>query len=433
MDSRTPTAYLKITVLRHSRIFWLLVAALFLTCSAGAQTKKQLEEQRNKLLEQIIFTKKQIEDVQKKKSTSLNQLVTLKKQIQVRERLIENYGNEVSLAQQQIDQMGAVIEALERDLQKLKAEYGRMLQVAYRNRSGYNSLLLILSARDFNQAYLRLRYLQQYNDFRQTQVRLINKTQEALNKRKAELERKKAEKEGLLREEETQKTLLTYESDKTNQLVKDLAQNERQLRKELQDKEAARQRLNKAIEDLIRREIEEARRKEAERQRAAGKKPAPTSTAKPKNEEFELTPEAKALGNDFAANQGKLPWPVSKGFVSATFGEHPHPVLKNVKERNDGVNIRTPQGTAVSAIFRGEVTAVVNIPGMQRAVIIRHGQYLTVYAHLGSVTVSKGDKVTTGQQIGTVYFDEDENKAEVHLQVWKGTTKVDPQQWIARK
>ena len=408
-----------------------LVVLLLLVTTAHAQTKKQLEEQRNKLMEQISFTKKQIEAVQKKKSTSLNQLVTLKKQIQVRERLIENYGNEVSLTEQQIDNLNMVVESLERDLAKLKEEYARMLQVAYRNRSNYNSLLLILSASDFNQAYLRLRYLQQYNDFRQTQVRLINQTQASLNKRKVQLEQKKAEKEGLLREEENQKTLLSYESDKTNQLVSSLAQNEKQLRKELQDKESARQRLNKAIEDIIKREIEAARKKEEERLRALGQKP--TSTTRPKGEEFQLTPEAKALGADFAANQGKLPWPVEKGFISATFGEHPHPVLRNVKERNDGVNIRTAQGSAVKAVFRGEVTAVVNIPGMQRAVIIRHGQYLTVYAHLASVNVAKGDKVTTGQQIGTVYFDEEENKAEVHLQVWKGTTKVDPQGWIARK
>ncbi len=423
-----------LTVFQRTTVVWIraLVVLLLLVTTAQAQTKKQLEEQRNKLMEQISFTKKQIESVQKKKSTSLNQLITLKKQIQVRERLIENYGNEVSLTQQQIDNLSMVIESLERDLAKLKEEYARMLQVAYRNRSNYNSLLLILSASDFNQAYLRLRYLQQYNDFRQTQVRLINQTQASLNKRKEQLEQKKVEKEGLLREEENQKTLLSYESDKTNQLVSTLAQNEKQLRKELQDKESARQRLNKAIEDIIKREIEAARKKEEERLRALGQK-QPTTTTRPRDGEFELTPEAKALGIDFAANQGKLPWPVEKGFISATFGEHPHPVLKNVKERNDGVNIRTAQGSAVKAVFRGEVTAVVNIPGMQRAVIIRHGQYLTVYAHLGSVNVAKGDKVTTGQQIGTVYFDDEENKAEIHLQVWKGITKVDPQSWIARK
>ncbi len=429
MDRPILTAYPKTTAVLIRTVLVLLLCL----STAHAQTKKQLEEQRNKLMEQISFTKKQIEAVQQKKSSSLNQLVTLKKQIQVRERLIENYGQEVNITEQQIDNLGMVVESLERDLAKLKAEYARMLQVAYRNRSNYNSILLVLSASDFNQAYLRLRYLQQYNDFRQTQVRLINQTQISLNKRKVQLEDKKKEKEGLLQEEENQKTLLTYESDKTKQLVSNLAQNEKQLRKELQDKESARQRLNKAIEDMIRREIEEARRKEAERLKAQGKKPETPAAGRPKNEEFELTPEARALGNDFAANQGKLPWPVGKGFISATFGEHPHPVLKNVKERNDGVNIRTAQGSAVNAIFRGEVTAVVNIPGMQRAVIIRHGQYLTVYAHLGSVTVNKGDKVTTGQQIGTVYFDDDENKAEVHLQVWKGTTKVDPQGWIARK
>lgn len=404
---------------------------LLLTFGAQAQTKKQLENQRNKLIEQINFTKKQIEEVQRKKAASVNQLVTLRKQIQVRQRLIENYNNDIAITQVQIDNLAELIGSLERDLQKLKAEYGKMLQVAYRNRSNYSNVILVLSAKDFNQAFKRLRYLQQYNEFRQTQVRLINKTQEGLNRRIAQLEQKKEERLNLVAEEETQKTLLGYESDKTNQLVSTLQNNEKQLRKELQEKEAARARLQRTIEDIIRREIEEARRQEAERQRKVGEKPS--VTPKTTREEFELTPEAKALGADFEANKGKLPWPVSKGFISESFGEHPHPVLKNVKVRNDGVSIRTAKSAEVKAIFRGEVTAVVSIPGMQKAIIVRHGQYLTVYAHLATVSVSKGSKIETGQTIGSVHFDEEENKAEVQLQVWRGTTKIDPSPWLAKR
>jgi septal ring factor EnvC (AmiA/AmiB activator) len=404
---------------------------LLLTFGAQAQTKKQLENQRNKLIEQINFTKKQIEEVQRKKAASVNQLVTLRKQIQVRQRLIENYNNDIAITQVQIDNLAELIGSLERDLQKLKAEYGKMLQVAYRNRSNYSNVILVLSAKDFNQAFKRLRYLQQYNEFRQTQVRLINKTQEGLNRRIAQLEQKKVERVSLVAEEETQKTLLGYESDKTNQLVSTLQNNEKQLRKELQEKEAARARLQRTIEDIIRREIEEARRQEAERQRKVGQKPS--VTPKTTREEFELTPEAKALGADFEANKGKLPWPVSKGFISESFGEHPHPVLKNVKVRNDGVSIRTAKSAEVKAIFRGEVTAVVSIPGMQKAIIVRHGQYLTVYAHLETVSVSKGSKIETGQTIGSVHFDEEENKAEVQLQVWRGTTKIDPSPWLAKR
>lgn len=416
-------------VMRASISVGLLL--LLLTFGAQAQTKKQLENQRNKLIEQINFTKKQIEEVQRKKAVSVNQLVTLRKQIQVRQRLIENYNNDIAITQVQIDNLAELIGSLERDLQKLKAEYGKMLQVAYRNRSNYSNVILVLSAKDFNQAFKRLRYLQQYNEFRQTQVRLINKTQEGLNRRIAQLEQKKVERVSLVAEEETQKTLLGYESDKTNQLVSTLQNNEKQLRKELQVKEAARARLQRTIEDIIRREIEEARRQEAERQRKVGQKPS--VTPKTTREEFELTPEAKALGADFEANKGKLPWPVSKGFISESFGEHPHPVLKNVKVRNDGVSIRTAKSAEVKAIFRGEVTAVVSIPGMQKAIIVRHGQYLTVYAHLETVSVSKGSKIETGQTIGSVHFDEEENKAEVQLQVWRGTTKIDPSPWLAKR
>lgn len=429
MDKPTPSAYRAIMA---GWTKWLL-CLLLLAGTVQAQTKKQLEEQRNKLMEQIGFTKKQIEEVQKKKEASVNQLVTLRKQIQVRERLIENFSNDINLTQSQIEGLEVLIVALENDLTKLKAEYGKMLQVAYRNRSNYSNVILVLSAKDFNQALRRLRYLQQYNSFRQTQVRLINQTQASLNKRKDQLEQKKREKEGLLQEEETQKSLLSYESDKTNQLVSKLQQNERELRKALQAQEASRVRLQRAIEDIIRRELEEARRQEAERLKKQGQKPGQVSAPKTTREEFELTPEAKALGADFEANKGKLPWPISKGFVSESFGEHPHPVLKNVKVRNDGINLRTAQGAEVKAVFRGEVTAVVSIPGMQKAVIIRHGQYLTVYAQLDDVRVSKGSKIETGQVLGTVHFDEEDNKAEMQLQVWRGTTKIDPQPWLARR
>ncbi len=422
MAKATPSAF------RIATVAWISALLLFAGTAFG-QSKKQLESQRNQLMEQISFTKKQIAEVQRKKAASVNQLVTLRKQIQVREKLIENYANDITLTQLQIDNLNELIESLERDLARLKEEYGRMLQVAYRNRSNYNNLMLVLSASDFNQAFKRLRYLQQYNDFRQTQVRLINQTQEGLNRRKAQLELKIQEKEQLLQEEENQRSLLGYESEKTNQLVLTLQRDEKKLRQELKQKEAARAKLQKAIEDIIRREIEEARRREEAKRKKAGEKPKTTA----KKDEFELTPEAKALGADFEANKGKLPWPVTKGFISEPFGEHPHPVLKNVKVRNDGVNIRTAAEAEVRAIFRGEVTAVVSIPGMQKAVIIRHGQYLTVYAHLENVTVSKGSKVETGQIIGTVHFDADENKAEVQLQVWKGTTKIDPGPWLAKR
>ncbi|MBA4304926.1 MAG: peptidase M23 [Sphingobacteriaceae bacterium] len=429
MNKPIPSVFQAIT----ARWISALVILLLWVGTAEAQTKKQLEDQRNKLIEQIGFIKKQIEEVQKKKETSVNQLVSLRKQIQVRERLIENFNNDIGLTQNQIDGLEVLIIALENDLAKLKTEYGKMLQVAYRNRSHYNNVILVLSAENFNQALRRLRYLQQYNSFRQTQVRLINQTQASLNKRKAQLEQKRQEKEMLLREEETQKSLLSYESEKTTQIVSKLQQNERDLRKELQAQEAARVRLQRAIEDIIRRELEEARRQEAERLKKQGQKPGQVSAPKTTREEFELTPEAKALGADFEANKGKLPWPISKGFVSESFGEHPHPVLKNVKVRNDGINLRTAQGAEVKAVFRGEVTAVVSIPGMQKAVIVRHGQYLTVYAHIEDVRVSKGSKIETGQVLGTVYFDDAENKAEMQLQVWRGTTKIDPQPWLARR
>ncbi len=423
------------------------------TVIAQKESKKNLENRRIQLLKEIEETRKELDRVKEKKKASLGELIVLKNQIGTREALIGNYQLEIEALSVRISDMTTIVQSMQADFERLKADYARLLRVSYKNATNYNGLLFILSANDFNQAVRRLKYLQQYNRFRKRQLMLLERTRAGLENRMRELQGIKVEKDSLKQEEETMKSVLVQESDKKNQLVSQLQQNEKQLSRDLKDKEAASRRLNRAIDDLIRREIAEAenrRKRDRDKQlaeiRARNKankgknKPEPEPepeklTAKPTTaaEELGLTPEAVALGGSFSGNQGRLPWPVKSGFISEGFGTHNHPVLKGIIMRNDGVNISTRPGEEVRAIFKGKVTGIVTIPGMQRVVLIRHGEYLTVYAHLADVKVTLDQMVDGLQPIGTVFTDTDNDKTEVHLQIRRGRQMLNPTTWISRR
>jgi septal ring factor EnvC (AmiA/AmiB activator) len=205
--------------------------------------------------------------------------------------------------------------------------------------------------------------------------------------------------------------------------MQNLTQREKKLRKDLAEKQIAKQKLDRAIENIIRKEIEAARKKAT----AAGKKNITNTNV------FNLTPESQKLSNSFSGNHGNLPWPVESGTITETFGEHPHKELKGIMIKNNGVDIQTAKNSNARSVFDGTVSGVVNIPGSGKAVIIRHGEYLTVYSNLDNVSVKTGDKVTTKQRIGTVGQSSEGDRGEIHLEIWKGVNKLDPQGWIARR
>jgi len=417
---------------------FIITSVLLIWAAIGrAQSQKpdrnRLEQQRNKLLEEINFTRQELEKVERQRKTSVNQLVTLRRQVEVRNKVIDNYETEVAILNREMEQTRAVVEALERDLGRLRDEYARMLRVAQKRMNGYPDWMLILSSDHLNQALRRMQYIRQYQSHRKMQGEMIEQVRASLTQHRKELLGVAEQKMGLLSQEEVQRNLLAGESARTSELVQRLQQDEKTLRRKLREKEEARRKLQQSIEAIIRREIELARKAEEERLRSEGKAVPPPAPSAGSAESFSLTPEARALGLDFEANRGRLPWPVARGFISESFGDHPHPVLSQVTVRNDGISLRTGAGSEARAVFKGEVTAVVSVPGMQKTVIVRHGQYLSVYAHLDRVLVSKGDKLTTGQAIGVIYTDTEEDKTELQLQIWKGTVKLDPQLWILRR
>lgn len=411
-------------------LFFILHSS-FCILHSFAQTKEELEKKKQKLLEDIDLTNELLNKTKESKWVSLNELETIEKKITIREELISNIRTQISILNKSIDKQSKIINALDRDLKAIKKEYAKMIYYAYKNQSAYNKLLFIFAAQNFNDAYRRIKYLKRYAEYRRIQANLIIHTQKDLETKVKELEAKKKVKQELLGNETEQKSLLNQEVQEKNKVVKGLQKKEKQLLADLKEKQKKAERLNKAIEDIIRKEIEEARRKAEEAERAKAKEKGIKET--PKTTGLGLTPEAAALSENFANNQGKLPWPVERGVITETFGTHEHPILKGVKTSNNGVTIKTNEGTSVRAVFEGKVVSVVFNPSFQKAVIIQHGEYYSVYSNLDNVTVKSGDNVTTKQSIGNVYTDESESKTEVHLEIWKGTTKLNPSHWIANQ
>lgn len=403
---------------------------ILICCSSllFAQSKQDLEQKKKKLAKDIEQTSKVLQETQKSKQVTLNQLVTLNKQISVRESLIGTISTEIRMLDGQIGATNNDIENLRAELAQLKKEYAAMILFAFRNQSSYNKLMFIFAAENFNQAYKRLKYLQQFSEYRQKQATYIEEAQRRLTQKMEELEGNKKVKSGLLQEEQKEKVILGKEKETQQKIANQLQSKEKQLKKQLADKQAQARKLDKAIQDIIRKEIEAARRKaEAEAKAKGTKMPGGD---KESSSNLALTPEAQKLSADFTGNKGRLPWPVEKGTIIEYFGAHEHPVLKGVQVQNNGIDIKTTAGAAVRAVFSGTVSGVIQIPGGQNAVLVRHGEYVTVYSNLKSVSVKNGQAITTKQTLGTVYTEDELSSME--LQIWKGMNKLNPVDWLAR-
>jgi len=415
------------------RGFLILGFSFLYSANLIAQTKTDLEKRKQQLNAEIALTTKILKETQKNKAATLSQLKALNRQIQIREQLIGTINSEITVIEKQTNQNTQTINLLEGQLVKLNKEYVGMVLFAFRNQSAYNKLMFVFAAKDFNQAYKRLKYLQQFSDYREKQAFYIEQTQGELNSKVTELKNKKQQKSGLLTEEQKQKKTLGIEKEDKTKIATVLQSKEQVLKKDLKEKQAAQAKLNRAIEDIIRKEIENARRKaEADARAKAGTKPGVKTETKPisTSSALNLTPEAAKLSADFASNMGKLPWPVEKGTITEGFGQHPHPVLKGITTQNNGVDIKTNANATVRALFSGEVTGIINIPGGQIAILVRHGEYVTVYSNLKSYSVKRGDKIATKQIIGVASTDAVENVTEVHLEIWKGMTKLNPENWL---
>ncbi len=402
--------------------------------SAVSQSKRELENKKNQIQKDIDYTNQLLNITKKSKSNSLVHLVTLNKKITYRSEMISTISTEIHGVDKEIGSVSTNIDSLNNRLDRLKKQYASMLYYAYKNQSSYTKLMFIFSSDDFNQAFKRIYYLRQLSDYRLRQRDLIVELQDSLNGKKSNLQNVREDKNKLLTTQERQIKELDKEKNEQVNVLNSLASKEKKLRSDLKEKQKKQQQLSAKIEEIIKREIEAARE-------AARKKAASTSTASKSTKNVVgvnsaavllNTPETIKLSADFENNKGQLPWPVEKGIISSSFGRHAHPVWHDVYVNNNGVDINSSKGAKARAIFDGRVITVFMVFG-KYAVLIQHGEYFTLYSNLENVFVKKDDKVITKQPIGTVQTNEDEGKTELHLEIWRGGNKMDPEGWIASR
>jgi septal ring factor EnvC (AmiA/AmiB activator) len=421
----------------------LFLVFVFAALAVHAQSSADLKRQRDDLTKQLDALNHEYEETANNKKTTLKQLNLLKEKINLREEEINNINSAIRNLDSQISENNNFVHNLQSQLDQLKKEYAAMVLFTYYNKGSYNKLMFVFAAKDFNQAYKRLKYLQQIGSYRERQAGYIQETQGELHVKINELDKNKKEKSNLLVDQLKQKETLGKEKETQVQVVADLSKHEGQLKQQQQDIQRKIAKTNREINSAIRREIEEARRKaeEEEKQRereAAAKAKAENkevAVVKPRvavkqltnSEVLNATPEAARLSNDFLGNRGSLPWPVAKGTLKQGFG--PYYDNEGIKSENSGWDIKTNAGATVRAVFNGEVTHISDVSGTF-LIVIKHGEYFTAYSNLRSYSVKKGQKVTTKQDIGVVATDPATGEAIVSFAVWKGLDPVNPKIWL---
>ncbi|MFM6976662.1 MAG: murein hydrolase activator EnvC family protein [Sphingobacteriaceae bacterium] len=402
---------------------------LTLTLNAFGQSSADLKRRKEALTREIEELNRTLNKTSSSKSLSLKQIRALNTKIRLREQKIKTINSEISLLDNQISENTRTVNSLQAQLNALKKEYAGMVRFAFRNQSAYSKLMFIFAADNFNQAYKRLKYLQQFTEYRKKQARYIQNTQKDLNIQIVKLDKNKQEKTYLLKDEQKEKLTLGKEKKNQTQVLTGLTKKEKQLKQELSKKQKESIQLNRALQAAIAREIEAERRKATDE---ANKTETRTGViAKPIAKGSSIlaaTPEAAKLSADFLDNRGRLPWPVANGNITEGFGRHSYGA--NVTLENNGVDISTSPGASVRAVFSGEVRKVFNV-GSTYVVMIRHGEYFTAYSNLKSVNVSAGQKVNLKQTIGTVATDPTDDSTEVHFELWKGASPLNPSSWLA--
>lgn len=399
--------------------YWFCITSflLFSFFVQAQKNKNQLQAEKQKNLKKIEEVEKILTETTSQKKNTLGELTALNQRIQSQESLILSIRSEMDLLNKEIGEDNAIIAILEEDLGKLKAEYATMLFAAQKASNSATRLTFLFSAASFDQLVMRLRYMKQYAELRQLQADQIIKTQDHLASQVKTTESKRNEKNALLNDEVAENNQLASLKSKQKTLVKNLEKQEKKFRADLTETKKAVAKLDKLIDDIIREEIARAEREAREAKARAAKN---KTTA---------APEASvALSASFVENRNKFSWPV-QGFVSDPFGTHMHPLLKGVTVRNDGINIQTKQNEQVRCIFDGTVQWVAFIPRIGTAVMVRHGDYFTVYAGLKDVVVREGQSLKTNQQLGSITPNA-EGISELRFQIRKNTQALDPQLWL---
>ncbi|GAB1448978.1 peptidoglycan DD-metalloendopeptidase family protein [Bacteroidota bacterium] len=405
----------------------------------ASQKRKELENKRALLLKQIEENKRKLAQVKKQEANKAKELQVIGKQIEHREKLIDNIGQENFELSIEIDGQKRELGKLKEELQELKEDYGRYILSAYKKRQLNQELVFIFSSKDFHQAIRRIRYLNQYGNYRMQQARFIVNTQKAIIEAINGMIAARDQKTWLMNVKEKEKKELEQDKQEENKLLNRLQVQVSLIKTQITKQERQEKELNRAISNQIAKEIAEARRLEEERRKkeearrlaeAKRTKKAPVPQEKTTSNSY-LSKVDFALSKNFEDNKGKLPWPI-EGVIVGKFGKTPHPELKGVVKNNLGIDIKAKAKSSVRAVFNGTVVRTFPIPGMDQVVLISHGEYYSVYARLETVTVKKGQEVKTKDIIGTVITNPEDQQSILHFEIYKQTELQDPAKWIKK-
>ena len=427
--------------MKLNQLFFILLLSAFAFTTFG-QTVKELNRKKEALEREIELANKNLNKTINGKKLTLTQINAVKAQIRLRQEKIATINSEMKNLDNQITENTGKVHHLQSRLVDLKKEYAGMIRFAQRNRNSYDKMMFIFAAKDFNQGYKRIKYLQQFGQYRKKQAAYIQGTEKDLNHQIVILDHDLKAKNSLLKEQESEKTKLDKNKNEQAVVLNQLSKQERQYKQDLQRKRQQQNVINQEIKAAIKREIELARKKAEEEAREAAREAARIAAAKAKaenrpvpvqapvtvkqsNELFRNSPEGK-LSAAFESSKGSLPWPVEKGYISSHFGKVK---LDQATDDHAGVIFQTSEGAGVRAVFNGTVTNVLPIYG-KYYVIVNHGEYFTVYENLKSVSVSKGTKVTTKQNIGVAGLTD--GVAEVGFRIHRKSVPQNPESWIAR-
>lgn len=468
-------------MMNSKKLLLTCIFAIISLVSYGQSSRNSLEEEKKKNLEKIKTTQLILDQTRKKKTYSVGELQALNKQIATQEQQLVLMEQDLGLIEKELSQLNAATSELEGKVKKLREEYAVMIYRASKTGGRINQLSFLLSAGTFYELVMRYKYLQQYGDNRKTQVEQIQKTTAELASRQQQLAQKKSSQVTIKQGKVTEAQQLDKMKQEKSLVISTLSKQEKGLRAEIIESQRSLKKLDQRISSVIAREVarqnqlkEEIRREEARKAKAEAvaaqaaaraaraeearrvavaraeennTPPPPLIAVKPEPvivvEEpapavVEAIKEAKitvakveAVGANFASSRNRIPWPVKSGIISEKFGVKNHPVLKGVQIDNNGVNIQTSVGTSVQSVFDGIVMDVTDISGMGKVVAIQHGDYFTVYANLQQTFVKAGQNVTIRQAIGTA--GEKDGTGEINFQVWKNTSRLNPEQWLVRK
>jgi septal ring factor EnvC (AmiA/AmiB activator) len=392
------------------RIIILPVLLLLATFSGRGQELNDLRAEREKSLKDISLTEELLKKTQADRQNELQNLKLINRNITKRNNVIQGIRNEISLLDRQIHRNSDTIDTLEKELEALKADYANVIRKTYLNRNAYDRSQYILAASDLNQAFKRLKYMQQYARYRKDQGMKIREKTDELKKVMARQESDKRERNDLLNDQKREMAKLSNDRKQQEGYVKNLQRKERQVKNDLEAQRANFRKLESEIARLI----------------------AAATGSEVSSSGMRLTPEEKIISNEFSQNRGRLPWPVARGVISMGHGRQNAPGLKNVKINNLGISIITEDHAPVLAVFDGKVSSILQLAGGNLAVLIKHGEYFSVYANITDLKVKVGDEVKMKQEIGRATNAGKDGNPEFNFQIWKGQDNQDPENWLAK-